>query len=574
MFILLLSATFNANARTENTSDVQSFAVTNVNVIPMDRERVLANQTVIVRDGRIVDVGNAKDIKLPINLRHIEGNNRYLMPGLADLHTHLGDSDEYINYLSWGVTTVMHMGGSESTGRRLLEHRQQIAVGEMPGPRLYFTDRTLDGDPPASGGAYRLSTAKAAREKVADTKAQGFDFIKIYNNVSREVFDAIVDEAAKRGLSVFGHIPRNFDAMSALQNGQNAVVHTEEFFFTLFKGPRSTENMDLGYEADVSLIPGLVETLAKHQVAVMPDLSFTFTNLVMWDDLEHIWSDPEIKYQYPNTVFDWRSSNINRREHIENFIVRGQWKYALMQELTRQFQKGGILQVIGTDAHLPGLFPGKAAHRELTELVKAGLSNFDALAIGTRNAGEFVQRYINKDTRFGRIAKGYRADMILLEDNPLEDVRNVRNISAVAANGRWYKKEQLDARRKEMASRYQKQNDLNAAVDNALLEADPTTTLNLILEAHKKDAGVMASIEARINSAGYAAAFKDELERARMVLTLGTQLFPLSANAWDSLAEVALYMEDREKAIEYYEQALIVDPNFSNAREQLKKLRE
>ncbi len=574
IFILFICSTCIANAQQENLNGDQSFVVTNVHVIPMDSDRVLTDQTVIVRNGRISKIGKAGDIAVPDKLRRIEGNNRYLMPGLADLHVHLGEKDEYINYLSWGVTTVMHMGGSESRGRELLEHRQQIASGEIPGPRLYFTDRTLDGDPPAAGGAFRLSSPKAAREKVADTKAQGFDFIKIYNNVSLEVFGAIVDEAAKQGLPVFGHIPRKFDALTALQNGQNAVVHTEEFFFTLFEGPRSTENMDLGYQPDLSKIPGLVKTLAIHHVAVMPDLSFTFTNMLMWDDLDHIWNDPEIRYQYPNTVFDWRTANINRREHIENFIVRGQWKYELMQELTRQFQKGGILQVIGTDAHLPGLFPGKAAHRELAELVKAGLGNFDALAIGTRNAGEFVQRYINKNTRFGRIAEGYQADMILLENNPLDDVRNAKEISAVAANGRWYEKDQLDALRQELASRYKKQNDLNAEVDDALQGKYPKNDLHLVLQKHENDGAVLQSIEQRINSAGYAAAFKDDMELAHKILTLGVQLFPLSPNAWDSLAEIVLYMGDGKKAIEYYEQALIVDPEFSNARNQLESIRK
>ena len=110
-----------------------------------------------------------------------------------------------------------------------------------------------------------------------------------------------------------------------------------------------------------------------------------------------------MRYVHPDTVSDWQVSNINRRDEIENFVVREQWKYELIQELTRQFQQAGILQVIGTDASLPGLFPGKAAPRELTGLVKTGLSNFDALSIGTRNAGEFVRRYIDEDARFGQI---------------------------------------------------------------------------------------------------------------------------------------------------------------------------
>ena len=264
----------------------------------------------------------------------------------------------------------------------------------------------------------------------------GFDFIKPYNNVSLEVFSAIVDQAEAEGMPVFGHIPRNFDVALALQGGQDAVVHTEEFFFTFFAGPRDTKNMARDYTPDLEQVPALVKMLLENDVAVIPDLSFTFTNFLMWDNLDLLWSDDETAYLHPETLYGWQFTNINRREEIENFVVRGQWKYNLMQELTRQFEQAGILQVVGTDASAPGLFPGKAVHRELTELVKAGLSNFEALSIGTRNAGTMVNKYVDSAIQFGQIAPGFRADMILVSENPLDDVRNASQPEAVAVNGR------------------------------------------------------------------------------------------------------------------------------------------
>jgi len=330
--------------------------------------------------------------------------------------------------------------------------------------------------------------------------------------------------------------------------------------------------MDPGYEADLSGIPELVDVLAANNVAIMPDLSFTFTDLLMWDGLENVWNDAEMKYLHPDSVSDWRVGNINRRDEIENFVVREQWKFNLMQELTRQFQEAGILQVIGTDASLPGLFPGKAAHRELTELVKAGLSNFDALSIGTRNAGEFVRRYIDEDVRFGKIAPGYRADLVLLAENPLEDVRNARRIEAVAVNGRWFEKAELDREREILAARFQALSDVNQQVDAALLGEPARSEIHAILIAHSDDPETVAAIEKRINSAGYGAAFADQLDRAQRILQIGTQLFPDSANAWDSFAEITLQRGDRDMAIEYYKKALEVDPEFANAAEQLKIL--
>ena len=550
-----------------------ALVILNVNVLPMDIDRVLENQTVVVVDGRITQVGDAHALAIPGQAKVIDGQGRYLIPGLADLHVHVRHADEYVNYLAHGVTTIMHLGGSESRGRKLLDDRRKIENGDLTGPNIYATERVFDGDPAASsGGAYRLSLPDDARKRVIALKQAGFDFIKIYNNVSYPVFQAIVDEAQKQGLPVFGHIPRDFNPLTALRQGQNAVVHSEEFFFTYFNGPRRLEGMDRTYQVDFSSIPELGNTLVKNEVAVMPDLSFTFTNLLMWDNLDIIWNDTEFKFQHPDTIADWRRSNINRRKEIENFVVRGQWKYELLQELTRQFHKAGVLQVIGTDAALAGLYPGKAAHRELTELVKAGLSNFEALSTGTRNAGEFVRRYIDKDIRFGQIMPGFRADLVLVDKNPLADIRHAREVIGVVVNGRWIERTDLDQQRSVLAERYQQLRDFNLHVDSALEHDEMKTALATLLESSKGDAEIAKAIERRINSAGYSAAGAGKAARAREILEIGTYLFPESANAWDSLAEICLTAGDREQAIAHYNKALEVNPQFSNAIQQLEKI--
>lgn len=330
--------------------------------------------------------------------------------------------------------------------------------------------------------------------------------------------------------------------------------------------------MPRDYEPELSKIPALIDVLVDNNVAVMPDLSFTFTNLLMWDGLEALWNDPEFPYLQPGTASMWEGGNINRRSEIENFIVRGQWKYNLMQELTMEFQEAGILQVIGTDASLPGLFPGKAVHRELTELVKAGISNFDALAMGSKNAGEFVRRYIDADVRVGQIKPGYRADLILLDENPLEDVRNARTVSAVAVNGRFVDKTQLDERRAALRTQYEVLFAVNDQVDTALAMNGASAAIQALVMTHAADAEILATIESRINAAGYAAAFADDLKRSQIILGLNTELFPNSANTWDSLAEVTLYTGDRDRSLELYRKALEVDPGFMNAVEQIKKI--
>jgi len=358
--------------------------------------------------------------------------------------------------------------------------------------------------------------------------------------VSQPVFEAIADEGREQGLPVFGHIPRNFNALTALSGGQNAIAHTEELFFSYFDGPRDTSDMASHYQPDIGKLGPLIDTLIENNVATMPDLSFTFTDLIMWDDLDILWNDSEFPYLHPATASMWQSGSINRRSNIENFIVREQWKYELMLLLTKRFEDAGVLQVIGTDAAIPGLFPGKAAHRELTELVKAGLSNFEALAVGTRNAGEFARRYLDDDARFGQVTPGYRADLILLLENPLADVRNARTVSGVFVDGRFLSRSAIDEKRHELRSRYAELNAANDEVDAAFGETNARTTIRAIIEEHRGDGEFLAATEARINAAGYAASRTDDLDRAEEILTMNTELFPQSANTWDSLAEITL----------------------------------
>jgi tetratricopeptide (TPR) repeat protein len=571
--IFVLLALFLTPAGLIHAQDADTgFAIVGVNVIPMDEERILENQVVIVTDGVIQSVSDVASTTVPADLTQIEGNGRYLMPGLADLHVHVRHEDELVNYLAWGVTTIMHLGGTVETGRELLDFKGQIRAGSRLGPNIYTTERTLDGDPALSSRSYALGTPDKARRAVQELKADGYDIIKIYNEISLPVFEAIVDEADKQDLSIVGHIPRSFDALTSLGGGQDAIAHTEELFFTYFEGPRSTENMPREYQPDMSKLPALIEVMVENEVAAMPDLVFTFADFVMWDGLEALWNDPEYDFLQPATASMWRTGNVNRRDNIENFILREQWKYTLMQELTLRFQEAGVLQVIGTDASVPALFPGKAAHRELTEFVKAGLSNFDALAIGTRNGGEFVRRYIDEDVRVGQIKPGYRADVILLDENPLDDVRNARTVSGVAVNGRFTDKSELDDRRAVFKANYE---DFNAVIDQvatALLADDAHDVIQGLVQEHREDSELTATIESRLNAAGYGAAFADDLDRAERILALNTELFPDSANTWDSLAEITLHKGDRDRAVELYRKALEVDPEWSNATAQIEKI--
>jgi len=552
----------------------QSFALVGVNVIPMDEERVLTDQTVVVVDGFVRIIGAQDQTDVPDDIPTIPGDGRFLLPGYADLHVHIAHEDDLLNYLNWGVTTVMHLGGFGVPGPVLLEHKQAIADGRRLGPSIYTTDRTLDGDPPTGNNSLVLATADEARAEVRRLKADGFDLIKAYQSFSRPVFDALVAEAEAQDLAIVGHLPRRFDALDAITGGLNAIAHTEELFFTYFEGPRSTIDMSHDYRADLSKIPALVEAMLENDVAIMPDLSFTFTDHLMWDDLDLLWNDAEFDYLHPATAAMWRSGNINRREGIENFVLREEWKYDVMQELTLRFQDAGVLQVVGTDSAVPGLFPGKALHRELTEFVKAGLSNFDALKIATANGGEFIRKYIDAESRIGLVQPGYKANLVLLAENPLEDVRNARTVEAVIINGRWTDASQLAAQRTQLRANYEEIDRVKSRIELALQQKSEASIVPTIRNDYAEDPAVLSMIESQLNIAGYAAVGDDNLVRAREIFRLNTEVFPNSANTWDSYAESFFMVEDYSNAEKFYQSALHADPEFSNAERMLNQIEQ
>ena len=183
-----------------------------------------------------------------------------------------------------------------------------------------------------------------------------------------------------------------------------------------------------------------------------------------------------------------------------------------------------------------------------------------------------MRRYIDKEARFGQIKPGYRADLILLDENPLEDVRNARTVSAVAVNGRLTDKSAMDQRRDALKERYAYLNNINGQVDAALTADNSGVIIQSLMAINEGDPDIAVSVENRINAAGYAAAYAGDLNRSQVILGLNTELFPNSANTWDSLAEVVLYMGDGARALEYYRKALEVDPPFTNAAENIEKI--
>jgi hypothetical protein len=439
--------------KTENLAG-ESFAFVHVNVIPMDRERVLMDQTVIVTDGRISKIGVAKKTKVPKGATEIDGAGQYLIPALADMHVHmigltwnimfppqaqftaedLDFNKILFPYVANGVATVEIMSALPDH----LALRDQIARGEVLGPRLILS-KMIDGPEKAFPEpiAVWVDDAASARQAVLDAKEAGYDRMKVYGFLNRESYDSILATAKEVGLPVDGHIPVELSVEHILGAGQNLIAHSEEVT-RMAQGDYSPERID--YFAGI---------IAASETWVSPTLVTSRQIVAIFDDHEKELARPEMRYaQHPMLQGIW-SFFLNNRylpipEENRQGIRDGFEQFG--RPFTKALQDKGVKLLTGTDTLLPTLVPGFALHDELEELVGVGLSPYEALRASTTNPFEFLGELEDA----GTVEVGKRADLVLLEQNPLEDITNSRKIAGVMIQGRWLSKNEIQERLDEL----------------------------------------------------------------------------------------------------------------------------
>ena len=399
-------------------------AFTRVNVVPMAGPTILPNQTVVVRQGRIAAMGPSGQVPVPEDAVVIDGDGRYLMPGLADMHVHLLHPEDMLLYLANGVTTVRNMWGTVD----ILGWRTEVATGQRLGPRIYTASRGLDGSPAFWETSLVVDDSTAARAAVAAEAALGFDFIKVYTNLSREAYDAIIAAAAERRLPVVGHVPRKVGIDRVLAAGQASVEH-------------------LGWVPqglDDEALAALAKQAAQSGTWFCPTLVVQ-TRFVDSVEAAQLAARPEMRFVHPEMRATWRPTPNapSRKLRQARALERGR--------VVRAFRAEGVRLLLGTDSWISYVIPGFSIHEELAMLVgDAGLSPFDALRAGTSDPA----RSIGATGTWGTVVVGASADLLLLRANPLQDVRHVQERSGVMVAGAWYSQAELDRRLEALADRY------------------------------------------------------------------------------------------------------------------------
>jgi len=405
-------------------------AFVNVNVIPMDSERILENQTIVVRDGVIETLGNSEQVQVPDDALVVDGQGKYLIPGLVDMHVHVTNENELLLLVAHGVTTIRNLWGALN-GTEHLGWRAKIESGEMFGPTLYTSGPIMEGPPKTVPWMKVYEDPASATTAVNQQIDQGYDFIKVYDYLNPAVYDAVVEAAKARGVMVVGHTPKKVGIDHVLDSGQVTLEHISGLI-----------DADSGeYSVPEGELPRYAQKIAEAGAYVCPTIA-VYQLYVRDEDLHLLIELPEMDLISPATKFMWRY--LQRPGTMGNVTYRGNYP-ARMNEMflntTHILHEHGVKFILGTDTDNPYLVPGASLLDELDYLVEAGFNPYEALETGTRNAAEAM----GKLDEFGTIEPGKRADLILLNDNPLENVSAVRDQSGVMLRGRWLPQEQVQS---------------------------------------------------------------------------------------------------------------------------------
>ena len=411
----------------------RNVAFIDVTVVPMDHEHFLPHKTVVTEGGLVKTIGSTARVRIPERAQRVDGRGRFLMPGLADMHVHLnvrGAAGVLTNeafatlFVANGITTVRNMWGNAD----ILAFRDDVERGTALGPQIYSTGPLTDGDPPVRPTSRIVRNASEAAAAVTTDKQMGFNAIKVYDHLSPEAYEAIIATARDVGLPVYGHVPTSLGVEKVIQARQDSIEHVEGYL-TAMDGDSSPQ-----HAAD------LAASTRAFGVWNCVTLVF-FQGIVSPEEGSELLSKPSMQYVPEALRMVWRGN----RQFAS--LTRYQFERIRLQNDKRlrfvaTLHAAGARILAGTDTPNPYIVPGFSLHEELSNLVKAGMTPYEALQAATSGAAEFLR----SQDRWGTVSVGLRADLLLLEANPLNDVANAARRVGVMVHGKWIPEAELKAR--------------------------------------------------------------------------------------------------------------------------------
>jgi imidazolonepropionase-like amidohydrolase len=451
----------NREARPGDSSRVD-LAFVDVTLVPMTDEGVVEHQTVLIRDETIIAIGPSDEAVPPDTAIVVSGQGRFLIPGLADMHVHATDESFLDLFVANGITLVRNMWGRPFD----LQWRSEIEAGSRLGPRIVTAGAIVDGVPPIWDASVAVGDAESAIAEMDAQQAAGYDFLKIYERISPAVFAAIARHSRETGFPFAGHVPQAVPIDEAMRAGMRTIEHLTGWdeataragsdFASAFAdrdrgaaaqriiriGRRLAGN-EVGWDEifDPDRRRSIAELAADTGVWSVPTLVVLQRVTTSRRQTVIRLAEPEMRYVSPAMRASWNPSNDFRLQAFSDDDLEA--RQVFLQESfarVRALHDAGAHLLAGSDTPNPWVVPGFSLHQELGLLVEAGLTPYEALVAATRAPAEFLG-----DDSFGTIEEGKRADLILLEANPLDDIAATREIAGVSIRNRWLPRSELDA---------------------------------------------------------------------------------------------------------------------------------
>ena len=423
------------------SSQAPVLALVGANVLPMDRDIVLERQTIVIRDGRIADLGPMASVRPPSGAQIVNAAGRFVMPALGEMHGHLAGPDEALNErilalnVIHGVLTIRSMLGHPAQ----LVLRDRVAKGEVVGPRIYTAGPSANGQ--------SVTTVAAGEQMARDQKAAGYDLIKIHPGVPLDAFLALARTAREVGIPFGGHVPAAVGVHRAIESRYVSIDHLDGYAEAALRDGATMGANGAGFfgsliaqDLDEAKIPALVKETRTAGVWLVPTETLML-NFLAPESTEVSMKRPELAYITAEMRAGWEKGLRGFRGSAQNPSAQNRARLmAFRGKLLRQMQDAGVGILLGADSPQILNVPGIATHQELAALVKAGLTPYEALVSGTRN----VATYFGTQKDEGTVAAGMRANLLVLNANPLQDITRTRDRFGVVHRGTWHDRASLD----------------------------------------------------------------------------------------------------------------------------------
>jgi len=588
--LVLLSPLVCLVAQQTPSTKPRSLVLTHVTVIDTTGGPARVDMTVVITGDRIAEMGKSRATRPPKNAEIENGNSKFLIPGLWDMHVHWYDKDYLPLFIANGVTGTRQMYGVPM----FQQWRKEIEAGQLLGPHILIPSPIVDGPKPVWPGSIAVANASEGRQAVIQVKQGGADFVKVYSLLSRDAYFAIADESKKQGIPFEGHVPDSVTLEEASNAGQMTVEHltgvlaacssheaellksAQETVAAIdagqlpsvrFWGPEYRERQKLALE---TYSPQKAETvfaeLKKNHTWQCPTL--TLLRSMGYSDDPSFANDPRLKYIPRDIVSSWnpKADPFLKDKTAEDWALSKK-VFSKDLEVVGAMQRAGVEILAGTDTLNPYCLPGFSLHDELGLLVQSGLTPMQALQAATLNPARFMGR----ENDLGMVDTGKIADLVLLDANPLDDIGNTRKISAVVFGGKFYSRTSLDemlakietlARRQSVGEvllkTIQEQNNVEAAIKqyHDLKTTQPT--------AYDFGESALSDLGERLEE-------MKRFKEALRIFELNSEENP-SSYTYDSLGEACMTAGDRNCAMTSFKKALELSPSDTNATERLKKL--